>query len=476
MDAPTDLVVGSLFAGRYRIVRRIAVGGMGAVYEVIHLETERRRALKIMHAHLFQSDELRDRFKREAKVAAQIDSEFIVDVFDAGIDETTGIPFLVMELLRGEELGERLKREGRLVPAEVLTYLHQIALALDKTHEAAIVHRDLKPANIFLTERAEGGVRVKILDFGIAKIVAEGATTGGATQSLGTPLYMAPEQFNPSMRLTPAADIFALGMMTYTLLVGAPYWADEARAGSLYALIAMAIQGPKEAATKRAARHGVALPPEFDNWFGRITAHAVTDRFPTAMAAVQSLADVLRLPFPQRATMLSTSGVFEPSLQIPSAPLVQTPPAVTSTPAQGKTFQMASASVPEATMSGASATSNTASKGARRPVFLVMAGGVVVLVGIAAAARMALRTPEPAAPPVQTVQTIAQIPAPPATMLASAPPVEIVSPEIPPSARTSNSAAFDGQSSPPARKSNEPAPRKTVSKPAPAKNLNVWDE
>jgi serine/threonine-protein kinase len=209
VEAVVDLAVGSVFAGRYRIARRIAAGGMGAVYEVIHLETERRRALKVMHAHLFQSEELRERFKREAKVAAHVDSEFIVDVFDAGVDEATGMPFLVMELLRGEELGQRLKRVGRLPVDEALLYLHQTARALDKTHRASIVHRDLKPANVFLCERDEDTPRVKILDFGIAKVVAEGATTGAGTQSLGTPLYMAPEQFNPSAKLTGAADIYA---------------------------------------------------------------------------------------------------------------------------------------------------------------------------------------------------------------------------------------------------------------------------
>ena len=107
---------GAIFAGRYRVVRPIAAGGMGAVYEVIHLDTGRRRALKVMLPHVLQSEELRERFKREARVAADVESEFIVDVFDAGVDEPTGMPFLVMELLRGEDLGARLRRSGRLAP------------------------------------------------------------------------------------------------------------------------------------------------------------------------------------------------------------------------------------------------------------------------------------------------------------------------------------------------------------------------
>ncbi len=163
---------------------------MGAIYEVIHIETQRRRALKIMLPHVLRSVELRERFKREARVAAEVESEFIVDVFDAGVDDTTQMPFLVMELLRGEELGKRLKRVGRLPSGEALAYLYQTALALDKTHRASIVHRDLKPENIFLMEREDGPPRVKVLDFGVAKLLAEGATSGGSTEVVGTPTYM----------------------------------------------------------------------------------------------------------------------------------------------------------------------------------------------------------------------------------------------------------------------------------------------
>ena len=131
-----DLQPGYDFGGRYRIVRRIAAGGMGAVYEVVHLETERRRALKVMLPEALANVEMRERFKREARITATIDSEYIVEVFDAGVDAATQMPFLVMELLRGEELGHLLARQGALPLAQVVTYLSQIALALDKTHAA----------------------------------------------------------------------------------------------------------------------------------------------------------------------------------------------------------------------------------------------------------------------------------------------------------------------------------------------------
>src|SRR3954466_7488377 len=112
-----QLESGTVFAGRYRIVRCMAAGGMGAVYEVVHLETDRHRALKVMLPHLFQSDEMRERFRREARISAKVWSGYIVDVSGAGVDEATKTPFLVMELLDGEELGDRLKRLGRLPPA-----------------------------------------------------------------------------------------------------------------------------------------------------------------------------------------------------------------------------------------------------------------------------------------------------------------------------------------------------------------------
>jgi eukaryotic-like serine/threonine-protein kinase len=145
-----------LFAGRYEIVRCLATGGMGAVYEVVDLETERHRALKVMLPHTVGSAEMRDRFRREARITAHVESEFIVDVFDAGVDDETAIPFLVMQLLRGEDLRDRVERAGRLPKEEVVICLAQTALALDKTHAAGIIHRDLKPENLFLTHREDG--------------------------------------------------------------------------------------------------------------------------------------------------------------------------------------------------------------------------------------------------------------------------------------------------------------------------------
>ncbi|MGK3988989.1 protein kinase [Sorangium sp. So ce136] len=275
-------------------MRLIASGSMGAVYEVVHLGTERRRALKVMHAHLFEQADMRARFLREARIAANVQSDHIVDVFDADVDEATGMPFLVMELLGGESLGDRVERLGGLPPGEAMIYLHQTALALDQTHAASIVHRDLKPENLFITQRQDGTPCVKILDFGIAKLVVEGSNAAGATRTLGTPLYMAPEQFRSRSRLTGAADVYALGMMAYTLLVGSPYWSPEASgAEDVIAFALIASRGPEEPPVQRARAQGAALPPGFDAWFARATAMDPAARFQTATEAVRALGAVL---------------------------------------------------------------------------------------------------------------------------------------------------------------------------------------
>jgi len=307
--SPPSLPQGAVFAGRYRVVRCLAQGGMGAVYEVLHIETERSRALKIMLPDLLQSEEMRSRFRLEARVTARINSEYIVDVLDAGIDETTKFPFLVMEFLEGEDLEKRLARAKRFKPHEVVTYLHQAALGLDKTHKASIVHRDLKPGNLMLTEREVGSPRIKVLDFGIAKLVAEQNTAALATQPLGTPIYMAPEQIRLDQTLSPAVDIFALGMIAYTLLVGSPYWADEvAKASNVYGLIGAVMQGPREPAGARAKRRGVTLPPAFDAWFAKVTAVLPSERFATASAAIVSLAEVFDVAIAQRSSTLPGGG------------------------------------------------------------------------------------------------------------------------------------------------------------------------
>jgi eukaryotic-like serine/threonine-protein kinase len=288
-----SLEVDSIVAGRYRLIRRLAAGAMGAVYEAQHLGTDRRLALKVMLSHVIERPELRRRFELEARVSARVNSPFIVEVLDAGVDEATGVPFLVMELLRGEDIGQCLRRVGRFSPEETVGCLYQTALALEKTHAAGIVHRDLKPANLFLSVRDDGERCIKILDFGVAKLIATSADGRGATQTLGTPLYMAPEQFR-GQQVSTATDIYALGMIAYTFLVGVAYWIDEKKQeDNLVAFALDAAYGPVELASVRAATKEVALSTAFDTWFAKATVVDPNKRFGSAIAAVRALADAL---------------------------------------------------------------------------------------------------------------------------------------------------------------------------------------
>ncbi|MEM9693061.1 MAG: protein kinase [Myxococcota bacterium] len=302
----TALSPGDRVANRYKVERLIGTGGMGAVYEVTDQNTRRRRALKVMHPEVVAQEEMRGRFEREAVVAAEVPSDHIAEVFDAGVDPERGVPYIVLELLGGEELADMIERRGTLGPDELLLLLHQTALALDKAHAAGVVHRDLKPENLFVTRRDDNSPRIKVLDFGIAKVLGSKPTGPKTTGILGTPLYMAPEQIHGKASAGPATDLYAFAHIAYTALVGEAFWAEEdARSDSVYMLLMSLVRGPEEAASVRARRRrGVELPAGFDAWFARATAVEPGDRFPSAGAMVAALGQTLgsAVPAPRRAT------------------------------------------------------------------------------------------------------------------------------------------------------------------------------
>jgi hypothetical protein len=325
---------GERFHDRYRVVRLIKAGGMGAVYEVADEKTKARRALKIMLPGVVEDPDLRARFALEATVTGEVESDHIVRVSDAGIDEATGTPFIAMELLRGEELGALVKRRGALPAAEVVVYLFQAALALDKTHAAGIIHRDLKPDNLFVTQRDDGSPCVKILDFGVAKVVS-GRDGARSTRAIGTPLYMSPEQIRGQRGLGPAVDLYALGHIAYTLLVGEPYWEEERKTNeALFPLFATIISGIQEAPVLRAHRRSsVALPPPFDAWFRKAAALRAEERFDRATVAVAALAQALGVRHPQAVLASFDAPMLPGPAGLPVAAASHAPPAVAAPPA-----------------------------------------------------------------------------------------------------------------------------------------------
>jgi serine/threonine-protein kinase len=293
MGADENLKVGVVVAGRYRIERALGKGGMATVYAVRHVHTGERLAMKLLRAAALDEARSVELFRREMRAPARIDSEHVVRVTDADVAPELGnTPFLVMELLRGQDLEREVAARGALGAPEVLLYLGQVARALDKAHKIGIVHRDLKPENLFLSRREDGTPWLKILDFGIAKMDASGSEglgsigTTAAGEVFGTPLYMAPEQARgQNDKVGPWTDIWALGVIAHKLLTGKDAWTPS----SLAHLVSLVAFEPIEPPSAR----GLGLTPGFDAWFLRCCARGLDERFPSAGEAVAALGEAL---------------------------------------------------------------------------------------------------------------------------------------------------------------------------------------
>ena len=247
-------MIGRIIHGKYRIDRLLGEGGMGSVYLAHDLDAERAVALKVLSNDADESATVVERFRREASAAQSIDSPHIARIFDAGTD-TCG-PFMVMEHLEGEDLWRLLERLHYLPPELALRIVGQACAGLAKAHEAGVVHRDIKPANLFLSRGEGGAVTVKILDFGVAKVLplwarrdvsAEALTRTGAV--LGSPLYMAPEQARGAKTVDHRADVWSMGVVLYqTLAALAPNHEIEAIGELIVTICTQAPRPVEEAA------------------------------------------------------------------------------------------------------------------------------------------------------------------------------------------------------------------------------------
>jgi eukaryotic-like serine/threonine-protein kinase len=289
-----ELQPGAIFASDFQVERPLAKGGMGAVYVARQLSTGRARALKLMHPMLASDEGMRRRFEQEAQVGSHIKSSHVVEVIAAGVDAASGMPWLAMELLEGEDLGQHVARLGPRPFTEVAAVFSQLCHALAAAHDVGVVHRDLKPENVFLARSLQQGVPtlVKLLDLGIAKIVAE--TSPRHTQAVGTPLWMAPEQMGGSVG--PQADVWALGLLAFWMLTGKHYWraAASLAEGSLLGVLREVASDPLEPPSLRAPALGVAipLPAGFDAWFARCVARDAQTRFANAGLAQRAFSDL----------------------------------------------------------------------------------------------------------------------------------------------------------------------------------------
>jgi serine/threonine-protein kinase len=269
---------------KYEIVRFIGRGGMGTVYEALNTSIGKRVAMKFVDAEMARNVDAVARFQREAQAASAVESAHIVEIFDSGFTDD-GLPYIVMELLRGEDLGHRIKRCGRLEIPEVLRVAAQILRGLHRAHEAGIIHRDLKPDNIFLVDRDDDNDFAKVLDFGISKVQrfgevpAKTLTREGTV--LGTPFYMAPEQAQALNDIDGRADLWSVGAIVYECLSGRP-----PHSGATYEQVIVNIC-MKDAEDIRA--HNPAVPEGLAKVIAKALARERSDRFTTAREFLDAL-------------------------------------------------------------------------------------------------------------------------------------------------------------------------------------------
>ena len=281
LPAP-DMVI----AGKYCLEGQLATGGMGSVWVARHLDLDVPVAVKFMGPECASSEEGRIRFEREAKAAAFLQSPHVVNVQDYGVDDD--LAYIVMELLVGEDLEERLHRQGRLSLEETLRILTQASKALRRAQDLGIVHRDIKPQNFFLATGDDGEEHLKVLDFGIAKetgpvLLAKGTNTG---QIIGSPNYMSPEHVRGTRDIDHRADLWSLGVIVFQAVTGQLPFPGEIVGDVMGKILA----DPIPLATSIAPD----LPPEIDEFFKKALARDRNERFQSAREMTEAFAEIVR--------------------------------------------------------------------------------------------------------------------------------------------------------------------------------------
>jgi eukaryotic-like serine/threonine-protein kinase len=404
---------------------------MGAVWVARHLDLDLPVALKFIAGGVSATS--RARFEREAKAAAQLRSQHVVQILDYGVDDET--PYLAMELLVGEDLRERLARRGRLSLQEVSTLAWQVAKGIGLAHDAGIVHRDLKPGNVFLARVGDEEI-VKILDFGVAKETTQTLVDESTTSGLlvGSPHYMSPEQARGA-RIDHRADLWSLGVLWFTALTGYRPFAGS-NLGDVIVRICMDQLPP---ATKLVAE----LPPAIDGFFARALSRNPDGRFESARAMAEALATIAGDP---AIAGMSTGH----------SPFVASSVAVARTDATVSLPGMLEPDTHSGAVAGATAGMGSR-RGKRAWLFGALAG--ITLLGIASIWHVTRGSWSPAGPPV-----VPPASAMPAAQIPSVRPEEPVTPTADESAQAQGSAlTLDSSASrPPAR-----APTQRRSRPKP---------
>jgi len=267
---------GEVLAGRYRLVEPLGEGGMGTVWRAEHIELGSEVAVKLIAEGIATSETALGRFKREAKAAAALSCPNVVQIFDYGVDKN--LPYIAMELLKGESLAHRIKKL-RMLPAEqIARLLTQVGRALDKAHKAGILHRDIKPDNIFMCSSEDDEEVVKVLDFGVAKALKPDVVGNVSSHTrtgalVGSPFYMSPEQIRGQKTIDHRADLWSIGVIAYECLLGKRPFEGESLGDLVMTVCSDPIPVPSEHHCKIAA---------FDGWFAKACARDPNARYQNA--------------------------------------------------------------------------------------------------------------------------------------------------------------------------------------------------
>jgi serine/threonine protein kinase len=319
--APSSTLAAGTCLGKYQVLRLIGEGGMGAVYEGVHLAIGKKVAIKIMSAALGANPDARARFLREAQLTSRVRHPHAVDVTDVGSE--AGQTFLVMELLEGEDLASYIQWRGRLPLVQAADIMLPVAAAVAAAHDEGIIHRDLKPHNIFLSQTRDGAIVPKVVDFGISKGPTDPQPTAGpalvmsplvkaTVGMMGSPGYLSPEQIEGTPAVSAARDQYGLGIILYECVTGRPPFAGDDDVLKILGDILVGRRIPADELRPD-------LPEGLLHMIDRATSRDPAARFPSVRALGKAL---LAFASPKAAlTWASTFSDAEPAEAMPALPV-----------------------------------------------------------------------------------------------------------------------------------------------------------